>query len=75
MATEEQKASLTQERGRLAANIKDSGERKAFVAGSGNVDKDYQHTAEDTAGQSRKQQTQQILGSQYQVARDARRES
>lgn len=71
--TEEQKAAITTERGRLASKISDSDERKSFIAGSGNVDKHYQDTAEDTAAQSKKQQMKEILGSQYQVARDARK--
>jgi len=73
MATEEQKAALTTQRGIQASKMKDSGERKAYIAGSGNVDKDYEGTAEETAGVGKKQQAQEILGSQYQVVRDARK--
>ena len=72
MATEQDKANLTATRGRQAANISDSADRKAYIAGSGNVDKDYQGTAEETAGMSKKQQTQQIM-SDYGYARDARK--
>jgi hypothetical protein len=75
MASEEARAALTSERGRQASQIKDSAERKAYVAGSANVDKDFQGTAEETAGEGKKLQTQQILGSAYQVARDARKQN
>jgi hypothetical protein len=62
-ATEEQKANLTATRGRQAADIKDPEEKKKYIAGSANVDKDYQGTAEETAGEGKKLQTQAILGS------------
>ena len=75
MASEEARAALTTERGIQAAKIKDSSERKAYIAGSANVDKDYERTAEETAGMGKKQQTQEILGSQYQLARDARKQN
>lgn len=72
MATEQDKANLTAVRGKQAANMTDSAERHAYTAGSANVDKDYQGTAEETAGVSKKQQTQAIM-SDYGVARDARK--
>lgn len=62
-ATEEQKAAVTATRGRQAAKIKDSDERKDYIAGSANVDKDYQGTAEQTALKGKMQQTQEIMGS------------
>lgn len=38
-------------------------EAKDYIKGSAKVDKDYQGVAEETAGVSKKQQTQEILGS------------
>jgi hypothetical protein len=72
MATEQEKADLTSTRGRQAANMTDSAERHAYTSGSANVDKDFQGTAEETAGVSKKQQTQSIM-SDYGMARDARK--
>jgi len=72
MATEQEKANMTATRGRQAASISDPDEKKAYIAGSANVDKDYQHTAEETAGMSKRQQTESIM-SDYGVARDARK--
>lgn len=73
MPTEEQRAALTTERGRQAAQITDPAEKKAYISGSANVDKDYQGTAEATAVKGNELQRRSILGSQYSVARDARK--
>jgi hypothetical protein len=72
MATEQEKANLTTTRGRQAASMSDSDERKAYIAGSANVDKDYQSTAEETANVGNSQQKAKIM-SDYGVARDARK--
>lgn len=62
MATEQDKATLTQIRGKQAAAMPHA-EAKEYVKGSAKMDKDYAGTAEETAGVSRKQQAQQVLGS------------
>ena len=62
MADEQAKANLTLERGRQAAKMSGS-EARDYIKGSAKVDKDYQSTAEETAGVSKKQQSQAILGS------------
>jgi len=61
--TEEEKAALTQTRGRQAAKIKDPEEKKAYIAGSADVDKDFDATAQSTAIQENKQKSQEVLGS------------
>lgn len=65
MATEQQKASLTQTRGAQAAQIKDPTEKKAYIAGSANVDKDYDSTANATVVKSNELQRRAILGSMH----------
>lgn len=75
MANEDAKAAVTLERGKQAAQIKDPSEKKAYIAGSANVDKDYEGTAEETSRERNKLMNQEILGSSYQLARDARRGS
>jgi len=72
MATEQDRANLTLERGRQAAKIADPAERKSYIAGSGNVDKNYEGTAEETARMGKRQQTESIM-SDYGLARDARK--
>lgn len=62
MTDEQQRANLTLQRGKQAAAMSHD-EAKDYIKGSAKVDKDYQGTAEETAGVSKKQQTQQILGS------------
>jgi len=73
MPTEEQRAAITTERGRQAAQMTDQAEKKAYIAGSAGVDKDYEATAEATSAKGNELQRKSILGSQYQVARDARK--
>lgn len=73
MPTEEQRAAITTERGKQAAQMTDQADKKAYIAGSANVDKDYEGTAEATAAKGNELQRKAILGSQYQVARDARK--
>lgn len=63
MATEEQKAALTTERGKQAADIKDPDEKKRYIAGSASVDTDYEGTANSTAIEANKLQNQKVLGS------------
>ena len=65
MATEQQKAALTQTRGKQAAQIKDPAEKKAYIAGSANVDKDYTGTANATSIKGNQLQSQAILGSMH----------
>ena len=62
MATEQERATLTTTRGKQAAKMSHD-EAKAYIAGSGKMDKDYEGVAEETAGVGKKQQTQEILGS------------
>jgi hypothetical protein len=62
MATEQDRANLTLTRGQQAAKMPHD-EAKRYIEGSAKVDKDYQGTAEETAGASKRQQTQEILGS------------
>ncbi len=73
MPTEEQRAAITTERGHQAAQISDPTEKRAYIAGSSGVDKDYDATAQATSAKGNELQRRSILGSQYQVARDARR--
>lgn len=63
MATEQDKANLGAYRGRQAAQIKDSEERKKYIADTANVDKDYDATANATAVKDNEIKTQQVLGS------------
>lgn len=65
MATEQQKAAVTTERGTQAAQIKDPSEKKAYIAGSANVDKDYDATANATAIKGNVLQRQAVLGSMH----------
>jgi hypothetical protein len=53
---------MTGVRGKQAAKMPHD-EAKAYIAGSGKMDKDFQGTAEETAGVSKKQQMQEVLGS------------
>jgi hypothetical protein len=62
VATEQDRANLTGVRGQQAAKMEHEA-AKDYIKGSAKVDKDYQGTAEETAGVSKKQQTQEILGS------------
>ena len=62
MATEQDKASLSLTRGKQAAKMSHD-DAKDYIAGAGKIDKDYQGTAEETAGVSKKQQMQEVLGS------------
>jgi hypothetical protein len=62
MATEQDRANLTGVRGKQAAKM-DHDAAKDYIKGSAKMDKDYQGTAEETAGVAKKQQTQEILGS------------
>lgn len=63
MATEKQKADLTLERGRQAAQIKDPEERKEYIKASADVDKNYDATAQATAIKGNELQRRAILGS------------
>jgi len=62
MANEQDRASITAVRGRQAARMSGA-QRKKYIADSAGVDTDYQNTAEETAGVSKMQQTQDVLGS------------
>lgn len=62
MATEQERADLSLIRGKQAAKMSTS-EAREYAKGSAKMDKDYQRVAEETAGVSKKQQTQEILGS------------
>jgi hypothetical protein len=73
MPTEQERADLTAERGRQAAQITDPIEKKAYIAGSAGVDTDFEGTQRATSAKGNELQRKSILGSQYQVARDARR--
>lgn len=65
MATEQDKANLTLTRGRQAAQIADPKEKKAYIADSANVDKDYEGTANATAIKGNELQRRAILGSMH----------
>jgi hypothetical protein len=72
MANEDQKAAITTERGKQASKIADSDERKSYIAGSANVDKDYEGTASETERKGNSQLRAEVLGD-YQLPRDARK--
>ena len=63
MATEQEKAALTTERGRQAAKMTDPVERKNYIADSADVDKDYDKTAQATALKGNQLQRREIMGS------------
>jgi hypothetical protein len=65
MATEAQRATITTERGRQAAQIKDPAEKKAYIAGSAGVDTNYDSTAAATSTKGNQLQSQSILGSMH----------
>jgi hypothetical protein len=71
MATEQDKAALTLERGKQAAGLGHE-EAKSYIAGSANVDKDYEGTANETARMENRQKSEQVT-SDYGLARDARK--
>lgn len=60
---EEDKAALTIERGKQAAKISDSTERKNYVSDSADVDKDYAKTQEATALKGNQIARREIMGS------------
>lgn len=66
--TEQEKAGLSQARGRLAAGIKDPEERRKFIGEQGEVDRkggkdiDYAEVAQKTSGEQAKQALDDVLG-------------
>ena len=73
MPTEFDRAALTTARGKQAAQITNPEEKKAYIADSANVDKDYEGTAQATSAKGNELQRRAIMGDQYQLARDARK--
>jgi|GEM_PF-2647828 len=62
MATEEQRAALTQQRGRQASRIKDPGERRRYIAESANIDKNYEGMADRTSAMEGVLDKRELLG-------------
>jgi hypothetical protein len=60
MATEEAKASLTKQRGALAAGIKDAENKRAFIAGSGDMDKNFEQVSNNTQIEANRQQKEKV---------------
>jgi len=75
MATEQEKAALTTERGRQAAKMTDPVERKNYIAASADVDKDYDKTAQATALKGNQIQRREIMGSMKKAGRFRRLDS
>lgn len=65
MATEQDKAAVTTERGKQAAQIKDPSEKKEYIAGSSNVDKDYEGTVTATSVKGNELQRRAVMGSMH----------
>lgn len=64
--TEQQKADLSKARGALAANIKDPGAKKKFIAGSAEIDKNYDSAEQGASIESNRQNREavkDVLGS------------
>lgn len=61
--TEQQKADLSKARGAIAGGIKDTGEKKKFIAKSADIDKNYDDVAQGASIEYNRQNREAVLGS------------